>query len=65
MTPVRSTRRVIRAAQQKQIARGNAPWQTRANIQEVHADRGNYLTGIRYRERLDEILRKRDAGETE
>lgn len=52
MTPER------RAAQQKQITCGNAPWQTRSNIQEVHADRGHYLTGFYYRVRLNEKLKK-------
>lgn len=44
------------AAQQKQIARGNAPWQTRRNIQEIHADRGYYLTGPPYRKQLNRKL---------
>lgn len=43
-------------AQRKQVTRGNAPWQTRNNIEEVHADRGCYLTGLYYRKRLNEKL---------
>lgn len=47
------------AAQQKQITRGNAPWQTRENIYEVYRDFTRPLTGFYYREQLNMKLRER------
>lgn len=48
------------AAQQKQIARGNAPWQTRENMKQVYRDFTYPITGPYYRKRLnDRPKRKR------
>lgn len=55
MTPER------RAAQRKQIIRGNAPRQTTLNIEEVRADVGYYLIGLYYRKRLNKKLKRGEA----
>jgi hypothetical protein len=50
------------AAQQKQLARGNAPWQTRKTEEEREDRCWDPLTGLEYRAQLErKLARLKDA----